>query len=90
MLRPLSVTLASEDVFTAFSGDEKGQALLHGHLYMAHPVGCVSAIHALEAYEDSVVEKQNDRIRNSLDLDHVRSMSFQPIGARPIVASLPC
>ena len=89
MPRPLSVTLASEDVFTAFSGDEKGQALLHGHLYTAHPVGCVSAIHALEAY-DTVVEKQNDRIRNSLDLGRVRSMSFQPIGVRPVVASLPC
>jgi hypothetical protein len=82
------VTLASEYIFTAFFGDEKGQALLmYGHLYSAHPVGCVSAIHALEAY-DTVVEKQNDRIRNSLDLDRVRSMSFQPIGARPVVASL--
>ena len=49
-LLPLSVTLASSEVFDTFLGDEKGQALLHGHSYTAHPVGCVSALHALDAY----------------------------------------
>ena len=76
-LVPLSVTLASEDVFSTFLGDEKGQALLHGHSYTAHPVGCVSAIHALEAY-DTMLES-NGRIRNSFDLDRVRSLSLLPI-----------
>lgn len=37
---PLAVTLASDDVFHAFDGDSKAQALLHGHSYTAHPVGC--------------------------------------------------
>jgi len=50
-LVPMSVTLASEDVFNTFLGDSKAEALLHGHSYTAHPVGCVSAIHALETYE---------------------------------------
>lgn len=37
---PLSVTLASERVFQAFSGQSKVNALLHGHSYTAHAVGC--------------------------------------------------
>lgn len=37
---PMSVTLASEDVFNAFDGDSKAEALLHGHSYTAHPIGC--------------------------------------------------
>ena len=37
---PMSVTLASEAVFDAFRGDSKAQALLHGHSYTAHPIGC--------------------------------------------------
>ena len=36
---PMSATLASEDVFETFLGDETSQALLHGHSYTAHPLG---------------------------------------------------
>ena len=37
---PMSATLASEEVFEAFEGDTKALALLHGHSYTAHPIGC--------------------------------------------------
>jgi adenosylmethionine-8-amino-7-oxononanoate aminotransferase len=37
---PLAVTLARDEVFHAFDGDSKAQALLHGHSYTAHPLGC--------------------------------------------------
>jgi len=59
-LLPLSATLASNEVFEAFLGDEKGQALLHGHSYTAHPVGCVSAIHALDAYSAAFSSDDDD------------------------------
>ncbi|KAK2811204.1 hypothetical protein FQN50_002301 [Emmonsiellopsis sp. PD_5] len=39
-LLPLCVTLASEDIFNAFSSKHKMDALLHGHSYTAHAVGC--------------------------------------------------
>jgi dethiobiotin synthetase/adenosylmethionine--8-amino-7-oxononanoate aminotransferase len=39
-LLPLSVTIASDSIFDAFWGDEKSDALLHGHSYTAHPIGC--------------------------------------------------
>ena len=46
---PMSITLASEDVFNAFQGDSKALALLHGHSYTAHPVGCAAGRFSLEA-----------------------------------------
>ncbi|EKD12561.1 hypothetical protein MBM_09317 [Drepanopeziza brunnea f. sp. 'multigermtubi' MB_m1] len=39
-LVPLCTTLASEAIYEAFLGSEKRDALLHGHSYTAHPVGC--------------------------------------------------
>lgn len=39
-LVPLAVTLASEAVFRAFLGNGKAAALLHGHSYTAHAIGC--------------------------------------------------
>lgn len=39
-LIPLAVTMASKSIFEAFLGDSKADALLHGHSYTAHPIGC--------------------------------------------------
>ncbi|KAL5339761.1 pyridoxal phosphate-dependent transferase [Aspergillus crustosus] len=47
-LVPLCTTLASEDIFSAFSSPEKRDALLHGHSYTAHAVGCQVAVDSLE------------------------------------------
>ncbi|SPO01559.1 related to adenosylmethionine-8-amino-7-oxononanoate aminotransferase [Cephalotrichum gorgonifer] len=46
-LVPLCATLASESIFSAFEGDEKSDALLHGHSYTAHAVGCQVAVESL-------------------------------------------
>ncbi|KAF5359628.1 hypothetical protein D9756_003299 [Leucocoprinus leucothites] len=45
---PLSVTLASEPIFEAFLGDSKASALLHGHSYTAHAIGCEVANETLQ------------------------------------------
>jgi len=46
-LVPLCITLASENIFDAFASEEKSDALLHGHSYTAHAVGCQVAIESL-------------------------------------------
>ncbi|KAF8328123.1 pyridoxal phosphate-dependent transferase [Cantharellus anzutake] len=51
---PLSVTLARQSIYNAFLGDTKPQALLHGHSYTAHPVGCAIANASLDLIEDIV------------------------------------
>lgn len=44
---PLCTTLASESIFHAFGSDDKTDALLHGHSYTAHAVGCQVALESL-------------------------------------------
>lgn len=45
---PMAVTLATDAVFGAFWGQQKVDALLHGHSYTAHPIGCSVANKTLE------------------------------------------
>lgn len=47
-LVPLAVTLSSDSIFRAFWSEKKVEALLHGHSYSAHPIGCSVALKALE------------------------------------------
>ncbi|KKK12785.1 hypothetical protein P175DRAFT_0503637 [Aspergillus ochraceoroseus IBT 24754] len=46
-LIPLCTTLASNEIFHAFTSPEKRDALLHGHSYTAHAVGCQVAVDSL-------------------------------------------
>ncbi|THX20246.1 PLP-dependent transferase [Aureobasidium pullulans] len=51
-LLPLCTTLASESIFEAFLSPEKSDALLHGHSYTAHAVGCDIAKHSLKTMQE--------------------------------------
>ena len=51
-LLPLSTTLASESIFEAFLSSDKSDALLHGHSYTAHAVGCEVARESLRTMMD--------------------------------------
>ncbi|KAF5020011.1 hypothetical protein F66182_7976 [Fusarium sp. NRRL 66182] len=46
-LVPLCTTMASESIFEAFKSDDKSDALLHGHSYTAHAVGCQVAVESV-------------------------------------------
>lgn len=50
-LVPLAVTLANQSIFEAFLTDKKADALLHGHSYTAHAVGCEVANESLSIME---------------------------------------
>lgn len=54
-LLPLATTLASDSIFEAFLGGKKKDALLHGHSYTAHAVGCSVA----ETSVRSLIELDN-------------------------------
>ncbi|WZH43077.1 adenosylmethionine-8-amino-7-oxononanoate aminotransferase [Fusarium acuminatum] len=47
-LVPLCTTMASEAIFDAFKSDDKSDALLHGHSYTAHAVGCQVAVESVK------------------------------------------
>ncbi|KAK2613587.1 hypothetical protein N8I77_000493 [Diaporthe amygdali] len=55
-LIPLAATVASESIFRCFESDDKSDALLHGHSYTAHAIGCQVAIETLATMER--MEKQ--------------------------------
>lgn len=50
-LVPMAITLASDSIFQAFMSHKKADALLHGHSYTAHPVGCAVANKTLDIIE---------------------------------------
>ncbi|RAL63901.1 hypothetical protein DID88_003089 [Monilinia fructigena] len=56
-LLPLCTTLASESIYEAFLGDEKSEALLHGHSYTGHAVGCEVARVGLEKMQSLDTDK---------------------------------
>lgn len=51
-LLPLCTTTASQAIFEAFLSDDKSDALLHGHSYTAHAVGCTVANRSLQVMEE--------------------------------------
>jgi bifunctional dethiobiotin synthetase / adenosylmethionine---8-amino-7-oxononanoate aminotransferase len=50
-LVPLAVTMASDAIFQTFKSENKTDALLHGHSYTAHPIGCEVANETLNIVE---------------------------------------
>ena len=54
-LLPLCTTTASQAIFDVFLSDDKSDALLHGHSYTAHAVGCAIANQSL-----ATMEKMNE------------------------------
>jgi len=50
-LVPLCTTTASQDIFEAFLSDQKSDALLHGHSYTAHAIGCNVAVDSLKTVD---------------------------------------
>ncbi|KAL2128451.1 hypothetical protein VTI74DRAFT_9177 [Chaetomium olivicolor] len=77
-LVPLSVTLASESIFRAFESNDKSDALLHGHSYTAHAVGCQVAL-------ESIKEMQKMEARG--DWDWARAAHEWNDGKSPTVSS---
>ncbi|KAK9235445.1 pyridoxal phosphate-dependent transferase [Lipomyces kononenkoae] len=57
-LIPLCATLASESIFESFLSPEKSDALLHGHSYTAHAVGCTVA----EASINSMLTMERNQV----------------------------
>lgn len=62
-LIPLCTTAASQEIFDTFSSPEKSDALLHGHSYTAHAVGCTVAVDSLKTMTEMDVNGSWDGFR---------------------------
>ncbi|CAM9646505.1 unnamed protein product [Discosporangium mesarthrocarpum] len=77
-LVPMSVTLASEQVFESFSGT-KAESLLHGHSYTANPVGCAAALEYFSQLEkNDNYPGHGGRMADMWDESSVSSLSKLP------------
>ncbi|KAF9576528.1 hypothetical protein EC968_008006 [Mortierella alpina] len=59
----LATTLTTEPIFNNFLSDTKTDALLHGHSYTAHPIGCAVANTSLQTYRDMESHGDADQAR---------------------------
>jgi dethiobiotin synthetase/adenosylmethionine--8-amino-7-oxononanoate aminotransferase len=59
----LATTLTSDSIFNNFLSETKTDALLHGHSYTAHPIGCAVANTSLQTYRDMESHGDADQAR---------------------------
>ncbi|XP_048133501.1 bifunctional dethiobiotin synthetase/7,8-diamino-pelargonic acid aminotransferase, mitochondrial isoform X2 [Rhodamnia argentea] len=85
---PLAVTLATNAVFTAFLGESKLKALLHGHSYTAHAVGCTAAAKSIKWFKDPRmnhnVTPQGKVLKELWDFELITQISSHPAVQRVI------
>ena len=63
---PLSVAVASTQVFEAFWSDDAGAALMHGPTYMGNALACAAANASLDLFEDGAWRAEVARVSAAL------------------------
>ncbi|KAL5775185.1 hypothetical protein ACOSP7_012742 [Xanthoceras sorbifolium] len=91
---PLAVTLATDAVFDSFVGDSKLKALLHGHSYSAHAMGCAAAAKSIKWFKDpqtnvNIISEQK-LLRELWDLELVQQISSHPAIRRMVTLGTVC
>ncbi|KAK3041117.1 hypothetical protein RJ639_027569 [Escallonia herrerae] len=91
---PLAATLATDAVFDAFVGDSKLKALLHGHSYSAHAMGCTAASKSIQWFKDPQTNHNLDSermlLREIWDFELVNRISSHPAVQRVVVLGTLC
>ncbi|KAI9658253.1 MAG: hypothetical protein M1821_002386 [Bathelium mastoideum] len=64
-LIPLCTTVASQEIFEAFLSNDKTDALLHGHSYTAHALGCNVAVESLRISSNKELQGDWDKFSSS-------------------------
>ncbi|KAG7021738.1 Bifunctional dethiobiotin synthetase/7,8-diamino-pelargonic acid aminotransferase, mitochondrial, partial [Cucurbita argyrosperma subsp. argyrosperma] len=85
---PLSATLASNSVFESFIGDSKLEALLHGHSYSAHALGCTAAAKSIKWFKNPQtnqnINSEGKSLRELWDENLVHLISSHPAVKRVV------
>ncbi len=72
---PMGVTLAKEQIFQTFVGDNPKLTLWHGHSFTANPLGCAAANASLDLLEKAPNLYQDFEARH---LPHLQALSKHP------------
>jgi adenosylmethionine---8-amino-7-oxononanoate aminotransferase len=81
---PLAVTIASNNLFDSFLGNDFSKALAHGHSYTANPVSCAAALASLDLHEGSESSAQVARI------NRIFSRWLDSLSGNPLVEKTRC
>ncbi|KAL2977627.1 hypothetical protein AAZX31_13G078000 [Glycine max] len=91
---PLAVTLATNAVFDSFIGDSKLKALLHGHSYSAHAMGCAAAVKSIQWFKDPCsnpnITSEGRLLRELWDDKMVHRISSHPAIQRVVALGTLC
>ncbi|KAG4970089.1 hypothetical protein JHK82_035785 [Glycine max] len=101
---PLAVTLATNAVFDSFIGDSKVlqifledfsfAALLHGHSYSAHAMGCAAAVKSIQWFKDPCsnpnITSEGRLLRELWDDKMVHRISSHPAIQRVVALGTLC
>lgn len=68
---PLSVTVASTEIFNSFLGDDLHKAFLHGHSYTANPLACAAGLASMDLLETNVTFKEMEQSHRALFRKHL-------------------
>lgn len=86
---PLAATLATDAIFDSFIGDSKLKALLHGHSYSAHAMGCMAAVKSIQWFKDPLsnpnITSEERLLRELWDDKMVRKISSHSAVQRIVV-----
>ena len=64
---PLSATLTTENVFSAFLADDRSKSFFHGHTYTANPIGCAAARASLKVFEEENTPQKLDQVGRRIE-----------------------
>lgn len=91
---PLAATLASAAIFEAFVGDSKLKALLHGHSYSAHAIGCSAAVDSIKWFSNPKTNINlihgTELLRELWNLELVRKISSHHAVQRVVALGTLC
>ncbi|CAA0837321.1 Bifunctional dethiobiotin synthetase/7-8-diamino-pelargonic acid aminotransferase-mitochondrial [Striga hermonthica] len=91
---PLAATLAPNNVFDAFTGDSKLKALLHGHSYSAHALGCAAAVKSVKWFKDhktnANIIPDSSTLKELWDAELVFQISLLPAVSRVVALGTLC
>jgi len=81
---PLAATVAREEIFQAFLGEDFDRALPHGHSFTANPLACAVGLASLALFEEEQTLRRIARI-NARHRDMMAELAARPDVARPRV-----
>ena len=87
---PLSLTIASKEIYEAFLSPQKSKMFFHGHSFTANPISCAAALANLEIFEKQglQVAKENWQRISSIHQERIKRISPQQVSHQRVCGTI--